>query len=304
MKRTGIFFHYQEGERLRDFPQALDGILDKDNVFLFDAFYPLKPPSPFDLERVPEELLYQVHTPGMVEQVRRSGAFEGALFSVAGTVAAALRIWNGEIDNAFVFTGYGDHHAGSDFFGGGCYFNGAAIAVRELRQRFGATRFAIIDTDAHHGNGTWEIFEADAELLYVCFCSNRSLEENNKVNIHVPWRVGDEEYLRLVTEGFLPRAKAFQPEAILWNWGYDGTQGEYGDIGLTPDFHVRLAQKLKEAADAVCQGRLIVVLCGGSRRDLAHRLIPQLIRVLAAQEAVNGGREAIDAEAKTGANQL
>jgi len=103
------------------------------------------------------------------------------------------------------------------------------------------------------------------------------------VNFQVPWRVSDEEYLRLVREGFLPRAKAFQPEAIFWNWGYDGTQGDYGDIGLTPDCHVRLAQELKGAADSMCHGRLIVVLCGGSRRDLARRLIPQLIRVLAGQ---------------------
>jgi acetoin utilization deacetylase AcuC-like enzyme len=284
MRRTGVFFHYQEGERLRDFPQALDGILDKDNVFLYDAFYPLKPPSSFDLEPIPIEVLYRVHTQEMVERVVRSGAFEGALFSAAGTAAAALRIWGGEIDNSFVFTGYGDHHAGTDFFGGGCYFNGAAIAISELRNRFEARRFAIIDTDPHHGNGTWEIFETDPDVLYACFCSSFLGEKNNKVNVQVPWRVGDEAYLRLVREGFLPRSKAFQPEAIFWNWGYDGTQGEYGDIGLSPSCHIRLAHELKQAADEVCQGRLIVVLCGGSRRDLARSLIPQVIRVLASQE--------------------
>ncbi len=281
MKRTGIFFHYQYGERLRDFPRALEGILDKDNVFFYDAFYPAKPISSFDLEPIPAELLYRVHTSEMVEQVKRSGAFEGALFSAAGTVAAAIRIWRGEIDNAFIFTGYGDHHAGSHFFGGGCYFNGTAIAIYELRQRFGAGRFAIIDTDAHHGNGTWQIFETDLDLLYVCLCSGPTSEKNNKVNIQLPWSVNDEEYLRLVRENFVRRATRFQPEAIFWNWGYDGTQGEYGDIGLTADFHVQLAGELKRAADEACRGRLIVVLCGGSRRDLARHLIPEIIRVLA-----------------------
>ena len=284
MRRTGVFFHYQEGERLRDFPQALDGILDKDNVFLYDAFYPLKPASSFDLEPIPIEVLHRVHTAEMVERVRKSGAFQGALFSAAGTAAAALRIWGGEIDNAFVFTGYGDHHAGTDFFGGGCYFNGAAIAISELRNRFEARRFAIIDTDPHHGNGTWDIFETDTDVLYACFCSSSLGEKNNKVNVKVPWRVGDEAYLRLVREGFLPRSKAFRPEAIFWNWGYDGTQGEYGDIGLSPSCHIRLAHELRQAADEVCQGRLIVVLCGGSRRDLARSLIPQVIQVLASQE--------------------
>ncbi len=281
MKRTGIFLHYQEGERLRDFPQALEGILEKDNVFLYDAFYPLKPPDSFGLEPIPLELLYRVHSLAMVERVRRSPDFDGALFSAAGTVAAAVRIWQGEIDNAFVFTGYGDHHAGRDSYGGGCYFNGAAIAISELRHRFGARRFAILDTDAHHGDGTWDIFEADDDVLYVCFCSAPDQEAHHKVNVRVPWRTSDQEYLRLARDKALPHVKAFQPELVFWNWGYDGTQGDYGDIGVSPDLHAGLARLFKGAADELCQGRLVVVLCGGSRRDLARRLVPQVVRVLA-----------------------
>jgi acetoin utilization deacetylase AcuC-like enzyme len=279
--KTGIFFHYQKGERLRDFPEALKGILEKENVFLYDAFYPLKPPSSFDLDPISPEILYQIHSPEMVERVRRTGNFEGALLSAAGTVRAAEKTWEGEIDNAFVFTGYGDHHAGSDFFGGGCYFNGAAIAIHALRKKFGAKRFAIVDTDAHHGDGTWEILGEDPDVLYVCFCENPNWEENNKVDIHVPFGVTDEIYLEMVRDALFARLKAFQPEVLFWNWGYDGTQGEYGDIGLTADFHVLLAKELRGVADEICRGRFIVVLCGGSRRDLACYLIPRVIAVLA-----------------------
>ena len=281
MSVTGIFFHYQDGDRLRDFPQALEGILSRDNVRFYDAFYPLKPPSSFDIEPIPIEDVLAVHSRDMVERVRRSAAFEGALLSASGTVAAATRIWKGEIDNAFVFTGYGDHHAGKDSFGGGCYFNGAAIAIHHLRQGFQAERFAIIDTDAHHGDGTWEIFSDDPDVLYMCFCSGRYQERNNKVNVQVPWRTSDGEYLKLVRDNFPPAAKAFKPQAIFWNWGYDGTQGDYGDMGLSPDLHAMLAQEIKRAADQLCQGRLIVVLCGGSSRDLARQIIPQVIRTLA-----------------------
>jgi len=39
VKQTGIFFTYFLGERLRDFPQALTGILDKENVSYYDAVY-------------------------------------------------------------------------------------------------------------------------------------------------------------------------------------------------------------------------------------------------------------------------
>ena len=161
---TGVFFHYQQGERLKDFPQALETILERDDVFLYDALYPAKPKSSFDLEPIAQEALCEVHTPEMIGRVKATGNYEGALYSAAGTVAAATRICSGEITNAFVFTGYGDHHAGSTFFGGGCYFNGAALAISEVRRKFPITRFAIIDTDAHHGDGTWELFENYREV--------------------------------------------------------------------------------------------------------------------------------------------
>ncbi len=279
--RTGIFFHYQEGNRLRDFPNALEGILEREGVFFYDAFYPSKPASAFDLNSVSYETLLQVHSSEMIEEVRRAGGFEGALLSASGTIRAAEKIGRDEIDNAFVFTGYGDHHAGPDFFGGGCYFNGAAIAIQELRKGSGLKKFAIIDTDAHHGDGTWEVFRADPDVLYVCFCGYPFWEENNNVNVQVPVSLKDEEYIRLVKESFLARVKTFQPEVLFWNWGYDGTQGEYGDIGLTPDVHILLVRELKKIADEVSNGRFIVVLCGGSRRDLAHHLIPRMIEVLA-----------------------
>jgi acetoin utilization deacetylase AcuC-like enzyme len=282
--RTGIFFYYQEGNRLRDFPNALEGILERDGVFFYDAFYPSKPASSFDLNPVSYEALVQVHSSEMIEEVRRTGVFEGALLSASGTIRAAEKIWRGEIDNAFVFTGYGDHHAGPDFFGGGCYFNGAAIAIQELRKRSGIKRFAIIDTDAHHGDGTWKIFGTDPDVLYICFCGYPSREENNNVNIQVPVSLKDEEYIRLVKESFLARVRIFRPEILFWNWGYDGTQGEYGDIGLTPEVHILLARELRKIADEVCKGRLVIVLCGGSQRDLAHYLIPKIIEVLAEVE--------------------
>jgi acetoin utilization deacetylase AcuC-like enzyme len=277
---TGIFFYYQQGERLKDFPQALEGILEKEDALLFDAFYPYKPPSPFDISPVPLEKILKVHSHEMVQRIKASGDYEGALYSSAGTLAAAIRVWTGEIRNAFVFTGYGDHHAGSNFYGGGCYFNGAAIAIRELRESFNAGSFAIIDTDAHHGNGTWELFEEDRKVLYICFCSGPSLEKNLNVNVHVPFRVRDDFYLDLVKNTLKSWIPSIRPEIIFWNWGYDGTIGEYGDIGLSPNIHIQLAREIKRIATEICQGRLIVILCGGGQRSLAHFLIPRIINIL------------------------
>ena len=278
--RTGIFFHYQQGERLKDFPQALQGILEKEEVLFFDALYPGKPESLFDLPPIPAEAIHRVHSPEMVERVQKAGVYEGALYSAAGTYSAALKMWSGEITNAFVFTGYGDHHAGSYFFGGGCYLNGVAIAIQELAVRNGAGRVAVIDTDAHHGDGSWELFEKDSNVLYLCFCSGPSEERNNNVNIHVPYTISDDGYLLLAREALQKYAIPFQPKIMFWNWGYDGTVGEYGDMGLSALCQLNLARMITKSAWKLCEGRVIVVLCGGSRRDLAFMLIPKIIRVL------------------------
>jgi len=278
---TGLFFYYQEGDRLRDFPQVLGKILSKNNVCFYDAFYPSKPKSLFELEPIRTESLLKVHTPDMIKRVKTSGAFEGALYSAGGTLSAATKICSGKLTNAFVFTGYGDHHAGSNFFGGGCYFNGSAIAIHELQENWGLKRFSIIDTDAHHGDGTWELFADRPEVLYICFCREPSHERNGNVNVHIPFQAGDEGYLHITRNVFDRWIKPFSPEIIFWNWGYDGTVDEYGDMGLSPEFHVRLCSEIKEMAEDVSKGRLVVVLCGGSRRDLARLIIPGVIEVLA-----------------------
>ena len=57
------------------------------------------------------------------------------------------------------------HHAGPGGYGGSCYLNNAAIAAQALRQR-GAGQVAIVDIDAHHGNGTQAIFYERADVFY------------------------------------------------------------------------------------------------------------------------------------------
>src|SRR3546814_4340907 len=58
------------------------------------------------------------------------------------------------------------HHAGSDFYGGYCFFNNAAVAAQEFRES-GADRVAILDVDYHHGNGTQEIFYLRPDVFTV-----------------------------------------------------------------------------------------------------------------------------------------
>ena len=279
MKRTGIFFTYYQGERLKDFPRALEGILDKENVTYYDAVYESRN-GLYYLEPLSEELLLKVHSAEMVERVRLTGDYESALYSAGSTVQAAEEIYQSKIDNAFVFTSFGDHHAGRSFYGGMCYFNGAALAINALRDK-GVRRVAIVDTDCHHADGTRDIFSGDEDVLHVCFCYSDYSDTGNNVDVRIPYRSSDKEYLSKVREEFIPRVEEFKPEYIFWEYGYDATIGEYGDKGLTRECHPVLAGIFKEAADSICQGRMIAILCGGSGRTVATYTIPRIIDCLA-----------------------
>lgn len=66
------------------------------------------------------------------------------------------------------------HHAGSACTGGYCYINNAAIAARRLQAGDTSTRIAIVDLDAHFGNGTADIFAADPSVLYVSLHADKT----------------------------------------------------------------------------------------------------------------------------------
>lgn len=80
-----------------------------------------------------------------------------AALSAADLVADGTRV-------AYACTRPPGHHVTRSCFGGSCYLNNAAIAAAHLRDLRGG-RVAIIDIDAHHGNGAQEIFYEDPEVL-------------------------------------------------------------------------------------------------------------------------------------------
>ncbi len=57
------------------------------------------------------------------------------------------------------------HHVTRSAYGGSCYLNNAAVAAQAMRDA-GHARVAVVDLDAHHGNGTAAIFYARADVGY------------------------------------------------------------------------------------------------------------------------------------------
>jgi acetoin utilization deacetylase AcuC-like enzyme len=103
------------------------------------------------------------------------------------------------------------HHVVRAAYGGSCYLNSTAVAAVEVLARLGGP-VAIVDIDAHHGNGTQELFRGRDDVLtasvhvdpgagwfphFVGFAA-----ENDEANLNLPLAEGsgDDRWLAAVTE--------------------------------------------------------------------------------------------------------
>jgi len=252
-----------------------------------------------DSEAVADKLLLEVHSEGYIERIRRfckqgggyvdddtylsPGSYVAAIYSAGGAVKACSDVLGGELRNAFVLTRPPGHHAGTEGLAlnadstGFCVFNNAALAARYLLDR-GVRRVALIDLDAHHGNGTQEIFYGDPGVLYLgihedsgFFPYSGSVEEAGEgegegftVNMPLDRGSGDGDYLVFLREIISPILDQYHPEFTLVSLGFDAHRLDpLADLNLSSSGYLRLIDALKRMAEEQCGGRLVLFLEGG-----------------------------------------
>ncbi|MGZ4535830.1 MAG: histone deacetylase family protein [Nocardioidaceae bacterium] len=93
------------------------------------------------------------------------GTWEAARAAVDCALVAARTVAAGA-PVAYALCRPPGHHATRSGFGGSCYLNNAAVAAQALREA-GHARVGIVDLDAHHGNGTAQIFYDRADVSYA-----------------------------------------------------------------------------------------------------------------------------------------
>ncbi|MEM2874405.1 MAG: histone deacetylase [Candidatus Hadarchaeales archaeon] len=244
-----------------------------------------------------EDLLL-VHTEEYIEEVRelglaempidgdtpvRKNTFEIALLAAGGTICAGAAVINGEASNSFALVRPPGHHAFRDRGGGFCYFNNIAIMTRWLQERRGILRVAIVDYDAHHGNGTQSIFYEDPSVLYISlhqhpttlypgsgFVSEKGAGEGEGYTVNIPMRPGsgDGEYASAFEEVILPILDQFKPNLIAVSAGFDSHRDDpLTGLGLSSEAYGWITGMLVGEAERHCRGRLVVALEGGYDLD-------------------------------------
>lgn len=238
------------------------------------------------------EHLVRVHDPAYIDHFLslrgKRGSIDGDTGYNAGTVHAALlgagasidatrAVLHQETQHAWALTRPPGHHAESNKAMGFCFVNHAAIAAQYALDVHGLERVMIIDWDVHHGNGTEEIFEHDPRVLY--FSSHQAplfphtgaardqgagRGQGYTVNLPLPPGItgGD---LRYLYRAFIPALMAAHaPELVIISAGFDAHAADpLADFELSHRDFAALTRIVKDAAEAVCDGRIVLILEGG-----------------------------------------
>ncbi len=201
-------------------------------------------------EEVPRDVLELVHPASHVDFVRSlseagGGAIDADTFVVPGTYGAALRACGGAVRLVDALLG-GEaatgvsalrppgHHAEVARAMGFCFFGNAAVAARRATSAHGLSRVMIVDWDVHHGNGTNDIFHADADVLFVSIHESPLYPGTGPesdvgsgdgtgytVNLPVPGGSGDAVYRSLVEHVACGLIRSWEPELVLISAGFD-----------------------------------------------------------------------------------
>jgi len=208
------------------------------------------------------------------------GSGRAALRAAGVVVDACDRVMSGDADNALCLVRPPGHHARPARGMGFCLFNNIAIGAMHVIENTGIERVAIIDWDAHHGNGTQEAFWRDPRVFYVSlhlwpyypgtgesFEVGESDGEGSTLNLPLSHGVTAEQFLSLFDKG-LAQVADFQPEFVLISAGFDSDAGDpLAGAGLDIEDFRTLTDRVTEFAAERCHGRVVSTLEGGYNMD-------------------------------------
>ncbi len=158
------------------------------------------------------------------------GTWEAARGAVDAALTAADLVLEGA-RAAYACCRPPGHHVTQSSFGGSCYLNNAAVTAQYLRDR-GIDRVALLDVDAHHGNGAQAIFWGREDVLtasvhvdpaegwFPHFLGFAEETRPGNLNVTLAPGAGDEPWLAGVDE-LVRAASHHRPEAIVLALGVD-----------------------------------------------------------------------------------
>jgi acetoin utilization deacetylase AcuC-like enzyme len=284
--------HPERPVRLR---AVLDGLY---NPATRDAIRLLEPRAATreELERVhTDEYLAQLQSfceagggPIDLDTSVSTASWEAASYAAGAGLAAVDALERGEGDAAFCAVRPPGHHAVPSRAMGFCLLNNVAVTAASLRDR--GDRVLIVDWDAHHGNGTQDMFWADANVLYVSmhqwplYPGTGRLDDlgagpglGATINFPLPAGATGDVFLAAL-DTVAPLVERFVPSWVLVSAGYDAHRADpLTGLALSSGDYAALTARILEFGPA---GRTVVFLEGGYDLDALRASVEATVTTL------------------------
>jgi acetoin utilization protein AcuC len=241
-----------------------------------------------------EAELLRVHTPAYIDEVltqhistewdeQRADLANLACLFVGGTLTALDALLTNKTKLAIHFPG-AKHHAQKDHSSGFCVFADFALAA-DIATKDHGKKVAILDIDAHHGDGTENLTTANLNVLTFSIHQDgifpgtgyESHPEKNVYNYPLDSdQPGgnlnkDDRALMIGVEKFCDLAKEFSPDLLFIACGADGHKEDpLTSLEYSVDGYIAVAKRLKDRFPD------LPVLLGGAGGYLPDTRTPEI----------------------------
>lgn len=194
-----------------------------------------------------------------------------ALHAAGAAILGVDLVMTGKSKAAFGNIRPPGHHAEKSTAMGFCIFNNVAVGVMHALEHYGIQRVAIIDFDAHHGNGIENIFFNNKKVLYCSsfehpFYPFSGADTVNEHILNIPLAAGSDgkEVRRKIQEYWYEPLLKFKPEMLFFSAGFDAyCEDVMSDLMFTVEDYASITRDIIKLTKDTTQNRIISLLEGG-----------------------------------------
>lgn len=199
------------------------------------------------------------------------GTLRAARYAAGAAVHGVDLVMAGEVSTVFCAVRPPGHHAERARAMGFCFFNNVAVAAAHAIAEHGLKRVAIVDFDAHWGNGLDDIFCDEKRVAIFATFQERLFPETAAPGI--PGRIHNvalaphttgRDIRHVYHDVLLPALNDFRPQLVLISAGFDGHREDaMSDLEMNEDDYAWITDELVTIAQRHAKGRVVSVLEGG-----------------------------------------